>query len=94
MVFVLINLHFLKSEMVFNNEKCEFAVEWLLIFLGFDVFTCIDNVMVGDVTFNDFVKFSMGFEFCGNGKKVGKTQYKVSKSNLKKKNPEYNGIEE
>lgn len=43
-----------------NNEKCEF-----------DVFTCIDNVGVGDFTFNDFVKFTTSFEFCGNGKKVG-----------------------
>ena len=66
-VFDLINLLFLKWEMGINNEKCEFAVEWLWIFLGFDVF----NVGVGDFTFNDFVKFTTGFEFCGNGKKVG-----------------------
>lgn len=71
-VFVLINLQFLKWEMGINNEKWEFAVVWLRIFLGFDVFACIGNVGVGDFTFNDFVKLTMGFKFCGNGKKVVK----------------------
>ena len=42
-----------------NNEKCEFAVEWLWIFMGFDVFSCIDNVGVGDKSF----KFSFFLSF-------------------------------
>ena len=42
-----------------NNEKCEFAMEWLWIFLGFDVFSCIDNVGVDDKSF----KFSFFLSF-------------------------------
>ena len=59
MDFVLINLQFLKWEMGINNEKCEFAMEWLWIFLGFDVFSCIDNVGIDDKSF----KFSFYLSF-------------------------------
>lgn len=41
------------------------------------MFICIDNVGVGDCIFNDFVKFTKGFEFCGNEKK-GRGRCKIT----------------